>query len=599
MNCVALASGILAIAAGGLAFYWVMTWLHDQLWDLTIERSDVVVDAAAKQEPINAPSPILDSIAYLAFGLLWVAHRIILLSPAGYTYPNTRTIKSRHSFAVIQLFISLLVYCGLYFTGRDRSADVKPPLVPTLCLLLVMVMLGCMAMSALTFFLDRYRFPILGFLGIYALMFSSMPQGDHFYTSSERQPIISTQAGTVSAQGCSPRGGKPMVLVAASGGGIQSAAWTALVLSGLKKDLQDEGSEFDCSIRLISSVSGGSVGAMYFADAYSSSGTLPIVNSDLTEYGPVQNAEASSLDEVAWGLVYQDLPWTIAPFLRGISLGPFTLINGLNVLNDRGTALENAWRLTKNLKSASLLQWREDAQMGRRPAVIFNSTIVETGERLLLSTASNDLSSQPTSLSSHGRQDSNTLYRGRDLPIVTAARLSATFPFVTPAARIWRGNAFDRDYHIVDGGYYDDYGIVSILDWLNAFAEGPEPRPSKVIILQIRGFPTRAPSHPVTQQGMIFQMLEPLQTLLHVRDTGQFSHNEVDMEFAEKAGAYPFPVRTVEFEFNADDKIGDPVEQPLSWHLTAADKAILLEQWQNSGQIQSQRAKFSEELLRR
>jgi hypothetical protein len=587
-NWFALVFGALAIAFGGVTFFWVMTWLHKQLWNLAIERPDEVRNPIGRQALIGVTNPILDALAYLAYGLLWAARRIVLLSPAGYTFPNTKKIKNRHSFAVIQLFLSLLVYGVLYFAKRNRIPEARPPVVPTLCLLLVMVMLACMALSALTFFLDRYRIPILAFLGIYAWLFSALPQDDHFYASIESNPIA------VAAQGCSPRDGKPMVLVAASGGGIQSAAWTALVLSGLKNDLQGQGSEFDCSIRLISSVSGGSVGAMHFADGYGPEGTLPTVNSGLSEYRPLVNAEASSLDEVAWGLAYQDLPWTLVPFLRGVGFQPFTVINGGDVVNDRGTALENAWKLTEDLKSATLFRWRDDAQRGRRPALIFNSTIVETGERLLLSTTNIDLSSQPARKSSNGRQESNSLYPMRDVPIVTAARLSATFPYVTPAPRIWRGDTLARDYHVADGGYYDNYGIVSLLDWLDAFVRGPEPLPSKVIIVQIRGFPTRAPSRPVTQQGFIFQALAPLQTLLQVRDTGQFSHNEVDMEFAQRAGSYPFPVKTVEFEFNAEDEVGDPIEPPLSWHLTPSDKAVLLRQWQNSVQIQTGRSKFKE-----
>ena len=56
-----------------------------------------------------------------------------------------------------------------------------------------------------------------------------------------------------------------LIVVAASGGGIQAAAWTAQVLSGL--DTENDGN-FGPKVRLISAVSGGSVGAMYFVDAY-------------------------------------------------------------------------------------------------------------------------------------------------------------------------------------------------------------------------------------------------------------------------------------------------------------------------------------------
>src|SRR5215831_8837222 len=90
---------------------------------------------------------------------------------------------------------------------------------------------------------------------------------------------------------------------------------------------EEKAEEFDRSIRLISSVSGGSLGAMYIVDAYQN-GVLPKVGASLDEYAPLKNAEASSLDSITWGLVYPDLFWTLLPFAKGFSFSPFSLING-------------------------------------------------------------------------------------------------------------------------------------------------------------------------------------------------------------------------------------------------------------------------------
>ena len=54
-------------------------------------------------------------------------------------------------------------------------------------------------------------------------------------------------------------------MVTAAGGGIQAAAWTAQVLTGLDEIY---GKEFSDSIGVVSSVSGGSVGAMFFLDRW-------------------------------------------------------------------------------------------------------------------------------------------------------------------------------------------------------------------------------------------------------------------------------------------------------------------------------------------
>jgi len=64
---------------------------------------------------------------------------------------------------------------------------------------------------------------------------------------------------------------RPVVVIAAGGGGIQSAAWTTSVLDQLGKRLKaDSGGAYDLphSIRLISGVSGGSVGGMFYAECF-------------------------------------------------------------------------------------------------------------------------------------------------------------------------------------------------------------------------------------------------------------------------------------------------------------------------------------------
>jgi hypothetical protein len=62
--------------------------------------------------------------------------------------------------------------------------------------------------------------------------------------------------------------------------------------------------------------------------------------SDIDSEPSVKAAEASSLDEVAFGLAYPDLVWTVAPFLKGLDFNPPSLWNGRNLTADRGTALE-------------------------------------------------------------------------------------------------------------------------------------------------------------------------------------------------------------------------------------------------------------------
>src|SRR5207302_8760219 len=103
---------------------------------------------------------------------------------------------------------------------------------------------------------------------------------------------------------------RAIVVVGRAGGGIQSAAWTTSVLDQLGKRLKaDSGGAYDLphSIRLISGVSGGSVGGMFYAECF---------NESEPEFShSFQAACSSSLGPTIRGLLRQDLWRALMPFL--------------------------------------------------------------------------------------------------------------------------------------------------------------------------------------------------------------------------------------------------------------------------------------------
>ena len=142
----------------------------------------------------------------------------------------------------------------------------------------------------------------------------------------------------------------------------------------------------------------------------------------------------------------------------------------------RGRALEIAWR--KNgapdiARESNLDQplsgWNQAAADGVLPALIMNSTEVETGDRLLIGTTT--IGGNMTG--AEARVDAAELHtidgHPHDIAIVTGARLSATFPYVTPAARAETPGPMP---HLVDGGYYDTYGMATLVGWLDQAVAG-------------------------------------------------------------------------------------------------------------------------------
>jgi hypothetical protein len=533
-------------------FIALMTTGHNRLWDAVFVRKGTFLTT----------NNVLVPVAEFMFAGF---QRIVRLTPAGFVDEATGRILARHAFALLQFLMSALVYVGL-FVLKTYWVSAGAPVIPTLCLILVLILLACWSLAGLTFLFDRYRVPLLTLLFAYGTVMSVFPWSDHFFQTvrHEATAVASPTASVLLSQ----RAGKPVVVVASAGGGIQAAAWTAHVIQGLQQDAIRCGDDFDGAITAMSAVSGGSVGAMYVVDAYRG-GHLP---AHLLEQA-VKAAEASSLDQVAWGLTYPDLVWTLAPFLKPLHR-PW-------LVKDRGSALEDAWKRTSSLGDATLDRWRRDlvaTPQRERPAVLFNATVAETGQRMLLSTTTLE-----TAQDDPGRREFALDFPDLDLPVTTAARLSATFPYVSPSSRVDRYAGFDDQYHYVDGGYYDNYGTATLVEWLDRGLRSlsEAARPSRVLVLEIRSFPNSTAAQPDGGRGLTTDALQPLVTLYAVRGAGQEANSNLNVQLlADDYNEASVFSATITFpEHLADDR--DDQTPPLSWHLTPSDRGRLAAAWKD------------------
>ncbi|MEO6787616.1 MAG: hypothetical protein ABI318_15925 [Chthoniobacteraceae bacterium] len=474
-----------------------------------------------------------------------------------------------HGVLVIGTIVFLTVNAAIYVLSYNSTAEMMA-LVYLLVLFTASVLVG----GAASFFLDAYRLPFLTVCVLWLLLASQKEDSDHYYRiwprvgGAAKAEEVLTPANVLEK---AVEAGRPIVLVAIAGGGIQSAAWGTRVLTGIEElipearkakaygaDLPD----FAGSVQCISGVSGGSTGAMFFVAGYGPDGLPsprpkkpenPAVNADLL-HGIVDAAEDTSLGQAVWGMAYPDARRAWVPLFIG------------NDYLDRAERMELKWaangaqhmgQFGKALKTVSLTDWQKDVAQGIRPATIFNGTIVETGERICFSTApvrsyfegQREFVSVPPA---DGSGDEAEIYPGADLRVTTAARLSATFPLISSASRpllalhmhdpkgllmppheLWKhipgGNGL---LHVVDGGYYENTGLGSLAQWLDdglsELAKHPERKwPRSILILQIEAFPevdAGDQSDPQAQdasgRGTIFQIASPLEALYNVRSAG-------------------------------------------------------------------------------
>lgn len=472
----------------------------------------------------------------------------------GYLEPDGR-LSPGHGAATILALATVLVYgLGFQFLRPDQPWVE----IPAIAYVLMLLIFAALFLPAASFFLDRFRVPVVLLILFCSFLSYNVSNLDHYYELSpevadfnpgkdDPQQILRSWRSRFEA------GEEPvLVAVAASGGGITASLWTAQVLAGLEQDMPG----FARSVHVISAVSGGGVGSMYFADAYTEHG--PPAGEDLERI--IEAAGRSSLAATTWGIVYPDL-W------RGLSL-PF-LGEGLH---DRGWAMEQMWRRHLRNREATLSSWRKDVLQGRRPAVLFNATICETGSPFVLS---------PVHTPGDGVRRFGELYGKRDLPVVTAARLSATFPWVSPITRA----RTDKDgYHLADGGYYDNFGVLRVVDWLSDedfLKEYWRLGGRKILFIQIRASdPEQEKTTPKEGAGWLYATLGPIETMFKVRTPLQEFRNRsllnsVKHRWTSRGGQWGEAVFSLS------------TQAPLSWHLSEDQHNAIRGYW-NSERSRSQ-----------
>jgi hypothetical protein len=462
---------------------------------------------------------------------------------------NPPRLRSGHEMATIALAVFLLVYgfLGVVFSPAWRNPDLQPAAM--LFLLVVLTVLTWL-FSGAAFFLDRTRLPVFATLLAVSLLTGTLRTDHQFVVHQKDTSEIPLSPADVVNTWKDTRGknSPATIVVATAGGGIRAAAWTAEVMSRLSEGCP----EVPSSLVLVSSVSGGSVGSMFVVAPYHGEGDYPSTDKDLEAVR--FNAKRSSLSSIGWGLAYPDLART-APVLG--SFVPETL--------DRGWSLENAWATgwrEREESTPTMKEWRDDTRHGRRPAVIFNATSSETGDRFLVSS---------TDTSSEGTQRFFALFPNGDIDVTTAARLSATFPYASPLARPSAGPV-SKAYHVGDGGYYDNSGLLSAVEWLREAGSALPGKPVLLILIDAKASPEKQGSSWSWQK----QLVGPIETLLHVRTSSQQLRDSIERDMAHDYLASqknPVYVTTKSFLFASEEP------PPLSWHLTQDQIKQVADSW--------------------
>lgn len=522
-------------------------------------RADNPEDAALLppsrlQTRLKAQSSIILRIAIAGRAVRFIESRAATWPTdhgTGYVDHETGRILPGHLAAM-----TLVATIGLvYATGWWGLRPPDPPFgfqLPPLAYVLFLLLINGWAAAAAAFFLDRYRFPLVTAIAAWLALVTFVGGSDYEFAVKKATLTPAPGAADVIAsadayyrnRAGSGSSDRPVIVVAAGGGGIYQAAWTARVLTGLT-DLW--GPAFSENVRLISAVSGGSVGAIHYVNQFTNAGPP---RGDLQHI--VDAAKTSTNGDVWWGFAYPDLLRVLLPFrIKRLVIGQL----------DRGWALEKGWHralgLSRDAPEPTMGDWQADALSGWRPAIAFNATIVESGKRAVLATYA---------VRGSGAADLASIIGTDDVSVITAARLSAAFPYVTPFARPTSGDTHVMN-HLADGGYWDNDAVATAIEWLRAAA--PVLTDRKVLLIRIPA--PRGPERTGGDQSWVWQGTAPLAALGSAWMKAQQDRNAREIDLLASR-AWERSIRSVEIPHGRKDA-------PVSWHLSRSEGCDVEKKW--------------------
>ena len=254
----------------------------------------------------------------------------------------------------------------------------------------------------------------------------------------------------------------PIYIMAAQGGGMYAANLSGLFLARL----YDRCPLIRHHVFAVSGVSGGSIGAGFFAALVNGSADTTLTDTcDLYlpadgkphPKGPLETKmaallQADFLAPVVASFLFPDLLQRFVP----VPIPAFDRARAFEA------GLESAWDATVKVKTNPLRQpfWRHWRPDGDAPMLLLNTTVVESGRQVAASPVELKPFSQEASPDLQSLQTALRFSAKRDVPLSTAMSLSARFPVVMPAGLV---RSEGRSFHLVDGGYFENSAVNSAL----------------------------------------------------------------------------------------------------------------------------------------
>ncbi|MFT7159976.1 MAG: hypothetical protein ACI9GZ_001148 [Bacteroidia bacterium] len=372
-----------------------------------------------------------------------------------------------------------------------------------------------------------------------------------------------------------------MIFVCTSGGGQRSALWT---FNGLAHSDSILGGKLMDHTMLITGASGGAIGASYYRE-------LKLMSSKLNLSSALNNISKDNLNPIIFSLVVNDL------ILRNQRYGH----SGNRYLKDRGYAFEN--QLNKNtdyVLDKKLIDYKEVEFKSQTPMLILGPTISLDGRKLYISPQPvsylNIYENEKWTDFKHSGVDFLRFFKDQgadNLTMLTALRMNASFPYVTPNVSLPSTPAIE----VMDAGIADNFGISDALKFIYNFKDWITENTSGVVILSIRDTRKNENIEPSSHLSILERFSVPISSVYNNLGNYQDMNNDNKLAFAKEW--FNGEIDLVGLEYNTESIFEEnsfnsksqeawqkKIERAsLSWHLTKKEKRNII---QNISQTNNQ-----------
>jgi hypothetical protein len=369
-----------------------------------------------------------------------------------------------------------------------------------------------------------------------------------------------------------PADRKPrMVFLCASGGGKRAALWTLTALQ--TADSLTNGELMNQSI-LITGASGGLIGASYYRELK----LHEMTGDSIKPYSPAHRRHISTdnLNPLIFSLLANDLFVGFTKFEY----------NDLFYYRDRGYTFEQQLNnITEGLMDKPISAYDSVEMKGIIPMVILTPTIVNDGRKLYI--ASRPITFMNIDIdvfdnyktSKISGVDFQTIFENhgaKDLRFLSALRMSATFPYITPNTTL----PTEPPIQIMDAGISDNFGLSDAVRFLYAYKDWVAANTSGVVFVSIRDSPKLGEIAPKAKQTIMDAVTQPISSVYN--NFENFQDISSDMLIAHAKSWFNGNIERVDLQYQAESFVPilqkmDSIRQnnaraSLSWRLTTREK---------------------------